>query len=87
MVSNLVFLVLHQMLPDYTGDLMKRTAIVVPSYLDYVQIKGRMSRLELDYVSLSEYTKSSDVSRARTKFFRGQTHFLLYTERLHFFRR
>jgi len=74
-------------LPDYTGDLMKRTVIVVPSYLDFIQIKSRMSRLELGYGSLSEYTKSSDVSRSRTKFFRGQTHFLLYTERLHFFRR
>ncbi len=78
---------LAQVLPDFTGDLMKRTAIVIPSYLDFIQIKSKMEKKELDLSSLNEYTKSGDVSRTRTKFFRGEKHFLLYTERLHFFRR
>ena len=33
------------------------------------------------------YTKTSDISRARTLFLQGRRHFLLLTERVHFFRR
>ena len=66
---------------------MKRTAIIIPSYLDFVQIRSKMTNLDMKFASLSEYTKFSEVSRTRTKFFRGEVHFLLYTERLHFFRR
>lgn len=76
-----------QILPDFGGELMKRTCVIVPSYLDFVHLHSHMHKQEMDFVEISEYTKTSDVSRARTKFFHGGAHFLLYTERMHFFRR
>ncbi len=76
-----------QILPDFSGELMKQTCILVPSYLDFVHLCSHMTTQEMEFVEINEYTKSSDVSRARTKFFHGGAHFLLYTERMHFFRR
>lgn len=46
-----------------------------------------MKKQEIGFVELSEYTKTADISRGRTKFFHGDAQFLLYTERVHFFRR
>ena len=66
---------------------MKQTCIVIPSYFDFIRLRNHMTKHEVDFLQLSEYTKTSNVSRARTKFYHGQTHFLLYTERMHFFRR
>ena len=66
---------------------MKQTCIVVHSYLDFVRLRTHMAQQEMEFEQLCEYTEPGDISRARTKFFHGGTHFLLYTERLHFFRR
>ena len=76
-----------QILPDFCGELTKQTAIFVPSYFDFVRVRNHMKRAELSHCLLSEYTKTSQVSRCRTEFYHKQKHFLLYTERLHFFRR
>ena len=66
---------------------MRHTLVVIPSYLELVQIQKRMTEMDVDFTSLNEYTKAANISRTRTKFFHGNCHFLLYTERLHFFRR
>ena len=76
-----------QMLPEFTGELMKQTVIFVPSYFDFVRLRNHMKREEMNFVPLSEHTSSSDVSRGRSYFFHGHAHFLLYTERMHFFKR
>ena len=76
-----------QVLPECSGELMKQTMIFVPSYFDFVRLRNHMSREEMNFVPLSEHTSSSDVSRARSHFFHGHTHFLLCTERIHFFKR
>ena len=80
-------LVVLQILPDFSGELTKQTAIFIPSYFDFVRVRNHMKRAELSYCLLSEYTKTSQVSRVRSQFYHKQRHFLLYTERLHFFRR
>ncbi|XP_064403011.1 U3 small nucleolar RNA-associated protein 25 homolog isoform X2 [Halichondria panicea] len=77
----------EKILPDFCGELTKQTAIFVPSYFDFVRVRNHMKRAELSHCLLSEYTKTSQVSRCRTEFYHKQKHFLLYTERLHFFRR
>jgi U3 small nucleolar RNA-associated protein 25 len=76
-----------QVLPSYRGDLMKGTVIFIPSYFDFVRVRNLMKKEELSLAALSEYTTTSGVTRARTQFYQGLTHFLLYTERAHFFHR
>ena len=76
-----------KVLPEFSGELMKQTVVFIPSYFDFVRVRNYMNREELDFGQLCEYTKTPDVSRTRSKFFHGELHFLLYTERLHFFRR
>lgn len=76
-----------EVLPGFTGKLMRQTCIVVSSYYDFLHLRNHMKKQEMDFVGLSEYTKNADISRGRTAFFHGDVQFLLYTERMHFFRR
>ncbi|SCZ99401.1 BZ3500_MvSof-1268-A1-R1_Chr7-2g09515 [Microbotryum saponariae] len=65
-----------------------QTIIFVPSYFDFVRLKKYLKKLDdFSFSSISEYTPTPDVSRARGAFFAGKTSFLLVTERFHFFRR
>jgi U3 small nucleolar RNA-associated protein 25 len=65
---------------------MKGTLIFIPSYFDFVRVRNSMKKMELSFAAISEYTPATGVSRARTQFYQGIKHFLLYTERAHFFR-
>ncbi|GAA5914883.1 rRNA-binding ribosome biosynthesis protein UTP25 [Sporobolomyces salmoneus] len=67
----------------------QQTIIFVPDYFDFVRLKRYLTK-KLDgfsFASISEYTPTPDVSRARGAFFSGKKKFLLITERFHFFRR
>lgn len=65
-----------------------QTIIFVPSYFDFVRLKRYMKKLDdFSFTSISEYSSTPDVSRARGAFFSGKKSFLLTTERFHFFRR
>ena len=63
------------------------TCIFVSSYFDFCQLRELLESKELSFVTLSEYTSTPDINRARSKFFNSQAHILLVTERFHFFRR
>ncbi|CAG8574404.1 5657_t:CDS:10 [Ambispora leptoticha] len=63
------------------------TMIFVSSYFDFVRLRNYFEDNAYSFASLCEYTPSPDVKRARAHFFNGKRDFLLYTERLHFFRR
>ncbi|TRY72457.1 hypothetical protein TCAL_01022 [Tigriopus californicus] len=77
----------NKVLPEYKKDLMYHTAIVVPSYFDYVKVRNWFKKSDLDFLEICEYTKDGKVAKARDLFFHSDTHFLLYTERVHFFKR
>ncbi|KAL8280824.1 hypothetical protein RQP46_006828 [Phenoliferia psychrophenolica] len=65
-----------------------QTIIFVPSYFDFVRLKRYLKKLDdFSFASISEYSSTPDVSRARGAFFAGRVSFLLITERFHFFRR
>ncbi|GAA5946457.1 hypothetical protein JCM1841_003883, partial [Sporobolomyces salmonicolor] len=65
-----------------------QTIIFVPSYFDFVRLKRYLTKLDdFSFASISEYTPTPDVSRARGAFFSGKKKFLLVSERFHFFRR
>lgn len=61
--------------------------IYIPSYFDYVRIKDFLKTTKLTFDAIDEYSSQSKVSRARSLFQQGKTKVLLYTERLHHFRR
>lgn len=62
--------------------------IYVPSYYDYLRVKNHMKSLtKITFASLDEYSSQSKVTRTRQLFMEGRIKMLLYTERLHHFRR
>lgn len=65
----------------------KHTLIVAPSYLDYIRIRNELLRQEASVAFVCEYSRDSEVSRGRSRFFHGQKSILLYSGRSHFFRR
>ncbi|EGZ23279.1 hypothetical protein PHYSODRAFT_310709 [Phytophthora sojae] len=67
----------------------KHVLIFIPSYFDYVRVRNlfndTMNKKLIRSVQCCEYTTSKQVSRARTTFFHGHCHVMLYTERFHFY--
>ncbi|TMW61751.1 hypothetical protein Poli38472_010814 [Pythium oligandrum] len=67
----------------------KHVLIFVPSYFDYVRVRNlfheTMNAKLIRTVQCCEYTTSPQVSRARTSFFHGRCHVMLFTERFHFY--
>ncbi|XP_023245197.1 digestive organ expansion factor homolog [Copidosoma floridanum] len=76
-----------KILPQYRDSIMNHTLIFVPSYLDYVKLRNYFRKEEMSFVQICEYTKEAKIARARDMFFHSDVHFLLYTERFHFYRR
>lgn len=62
--------------------------IFIPSYYDYLRIKNYMkTSTKFTFASIDEYTSQSKLSRNRQQFASGKIKIMLYTERLHHFRR
>ena len=66
---------------------MFHTCIFIPSYFDYVKVRNWFNKSDLDFLEVCEYTKDKKIAKARDLFFHSEVHFLLYTERIHFYRR
>ena len=66
---------------------MDHTLVFVPSYFDFVKVRNWFKFSDLDYSEVSEYTKDKKIAQARDMFYHNEKHFLLYTERSHFYRR
>lgn len=77
----------NTILPQFKPATMAHCMVFVPSYFDYVRIRNYFQKEELSFMQICEYTKDNKISKARTLFYHGGTHFLLYSERAHFFRR
>uniref|UniRef100_A0A1S4H5Z1 U3 small nucleolar RNA-associated protein 25 homolog n=1 Tax=Anopheles gambiae TaxID=7165 RepID=A0A1S4H5Z1_ANOGA len=74
-------------LPQARTVAMARCMIYVPSYFDYVRLRNHFKKEEISFTQICEYTPDGKIARARDMFFHGSKHFLLYSERAHFFRR
>ena len=77
----------NRVMPDFKKDIMYQTLIFVPSYFDFVRVRNWCNGCDLDFGEISEYSKDKNVAAARDLFFHGEKHFLLYSERAHFYRR
>ncbi|XP_064621893.1 U3 small nucleolar RNA-associated protein 25 homolog [Lineus longissimus] len=78
---------IQKVLPQYKDAVMSQTMVFIPSYFDYVRLRNYFKKEEMDAAFICEYTKDKSISRSRNHFFHGKVHFLLYTERIHFYRR
>uniref|UniRef100_A0A182RVT0 U3 small nucleolar RNA-associated protein 25 homolog n=1 Tax=Anopheles funestus TaxID=62324 RepID=A0A182RVT0_ANOFN len=74
-------------LPQARTVSMARCMIYVPSYFDFIRLRNYFKKEELSFTQICEYTTDAKIARARDMFFHGSKHFLLYSERGHFFRR
>lgn len=75
-------------LPQFTTATMAHTLVYVPSYFDFVRLRNHFKKdVSTSCVHVCEYTREGKVARARDMFYHSGAHFLLYTERGHFFRR
>ncbi|KAF5179975.1 U3 small nucleolar rna-associated protein [Thalictrum thalictroides] len=63
------------------------TMIFISSYFEFVRIRNFLKSQNSSFCLLGEYTKQSDISRARVWFFEGMRKIMLYTERAHFYHR
>ncbi|RLV91050.1 U3 small nucleolar RNA-associated protein 25 [Spathaspora sp. JA1] len=62
--------------------------IFIPSYYDYLRVKSYFkTSTKFNFGSIDEYTSQSKLTRIRQQFTSGKIKILLYTERLHYFRR
>ncbi|XP_077286205.1 U3 small nucleolar RNA-associated protein 25 homolog [Arctopsyche grandis] len=78
---------IKEIIPQYKDSIMAHTMIYVPSYFDYVRIRNYFKKEDVSFVQICEYSKDAKIARARDMFFHTEAHFLLYSERFHFFRR
>ncbi|XP_076637307.1 U3 small nucleolar RNA-associated protein 25 homolog isoform X2 [Colletes latitarsis] len=76
-----------KILPQYKDRIMNHTLIFIPSYFDFVKLRNYFKKEEYNYVQICEYSKEAKIARARDMFFHSDAHFLIYSERFHFFRR
>ncbi|KAF4532195.1 hypothetical protein B566_EDAN002257 [Ephemera danica] len=76
-----------KILPQFRESLMSHTMVFVSSYFDYVKVRNYFKREDTSFVQICEYSKEGKIARARDLFFHNEVHFMLYSERFHFFRR
>ncbi|KAG5420597.1 UTP25 [Candida metapsilosis] len=62
--------------------------IYIPSYFDYLRIKDYFkTSTKFNFGAIDEYSSQSKLTRTRHEFANGKIKIMLYTERLHYFRR
>lgn len=76
-----------QVYPKIKDSIQGGTMIFINSYFDFVRLRNFLKSQEASFCMLGEYTKQSDISRARVWFFNGNRKIMLYTERAHFYHR
>ncbi|XP_072041520.1 U3 small nucleolar RNA-associated protein 25 homolog [Amphiura filiformis] len=76
-----------KILPQFRDGIMAGTMIYVPSYFDFVRIRNYFRKQEIKFAQICEYTSQPNIVRARQYMVGGNRHYLVYTERFHFYRR
>ena len=82
--------VVKHLLPLIHRNDQSHTLIYVPSYFDYCSLRNTMLKQESFsnlFVSVTEYSRITEVGRGRARFLQGRKPIMLYTGRAHFFHR
>ena len=80
----------EKVLPQIVRLRQKHTLVYVPSYFDFIAIRNLLMKADTttsNFVSVTEYSRVSEVSRGRARFNQGRKAIMLYTGRAHFFLR
>lgn len=77
----------EKILPDLKSRSQDSIAIYVPSYFDFVRVRNYFKKEEISFVQISEYSKKSYISQARTLFKEKRKQFLIFTGRFFFYYR
>ncbi|KAG7340900.1 UTP25, U3 small nucleolar RNA-associated SSU processome protein 25 [Nitzschia inconspicua] len=76
------------LLPQIQKHQQKHTLVFIPSYFDYCSLRNAFLKLEsVSFVSVTEYSRTSEIGRGRARFLQGRKPILLYTGRAHYFHR
>ncbi|KAJ6639233.1 U3 small nucleolar RNA-associated protein 25 like [Pseudolycoriella hygida] len=78
---------INRILPQFKSATMAHCMVFVPSYFDFVRLRNYFKKETMNFVQICEYSKDTKIARARDMFFHSGAHFMLYSERAHFFRR
>jgi U3 small nucleolar RNA-associated protein 25 len=89
---------MNRVLPTLVSHTQKHTLIFIPSYFDFVLVRNallkyqkehELSEHNIAFVSVTEYSRVSETSRARARFLQGhhKASVMLYTGRAHYFLR
>ncbi|XP_057508744.1 protein NUCLEOLAR FACTOR 1 isoform X2 [Actinidia eriantha] len=73
--------------PKIKDSIQGGVMIFISSYFEFVRVRNFLKSQDASFCLLGEYTKQSDISRARVWFFQGRRKIMLYTERAHFYHR
>ena len=76
-----------KILPRFRDEMMSHTLIFISSYFDFVRIRNYFKKNDVNSMNISEYSDNKSIDRARYLFYHGKVHFLLLTERFHFYKR
>jgi U3 small nucleolar RNA-associated protein 25 len=76
-----------KVLPQIQEGKRSFTMIYVPSYFEFISLRNLFLKKEMNFVSVTEYARVSEVSRGRARFLQGRKPIMLYTGRAHFFGR
>lgn len=78
---------IKKVFPKIRDTIQGGVMIFINSYFEFVRVRNFLKSQESSFCLLGEYTKQSDISRARIWFFEGTRKIMLYTERAHFYHR
>jgi len=75
--------------PQLQKNDQKHTLVFIPSYFDFCSVRNALLKLELKhlFVSVTEYSRGTEVTRGRARFLQGRKPLMLYTGRAHYFHR
>lgn len=74
-------------LPQILRHKQKHTMVYVPSYFDFCSLRNYLLKRDISFVSVHEYSRTSEVTRGRARFLQGRKPLMLYTGRCNFFHR
>ncbi|XP_021758157.1 U3 small nucleolar RNA-associated protein 25-like [Chenopodium quinoa] len=78
---------INKIFPKIKNSIQGGIMLFISSYFEFVRIRNFLKTQNASFCLLGEYTKQSDISRARNWFIKGQRKIMLYTERAHFYHR
>ncbi|XP_047316686.1 U3 small nucleolar RNA-associated protein 25 [Impatiens glandulifera] len=77
----------NKVLPKIINTTEGGVMLFISSYFEFVRLRNYLKSQEASICLLGDYTKQSDISRARIWFYQGTRKIMLYTERSHFYHR